>query len=234
MHRFTLSPAGGIGRGIWEGSWQGYWPGRVQSQLTDIADATPDRSELDAKVARLAADERQDPAPMLEYAHQWQDIRKIWTEPEDPVRRALARVEADNEYLRRGLENSAHDRKAHLARRVTRGLFSLWSADIPIRYSQINQTPPIVIRALWLIQALVLLLALAGLWALARGGRIADALMLAAPLIYVTAVHFPLLTEARQSLPAKPIVLLLAVVGAARLMGRSFALEAQVHERQHL
>jgi 4-amino-4-deoxy-L-arabinose transferase-like glycosyltransferase len=234
MHRFTLSPAGGIGRGIWEGSWQGYWPGRVQSQLTDIADATPERSELDAKVARLAADERQDPAPMLEYTHQWQDIRKIWTEPEDPVRRALARVEADNEYLRRGLENSAHDRKAHLARRVTRGLFSLWSADIPIRYSQINQTPPIVIRALWLIQALLLLLALAGLWALASSGRIADALMLAAPLIYVTAVHFPLLTEARQSLPAKPIVLLLAVVGAARLMGRSFALEAQVHERQHL
>ena len=58
--------------------------------------------------------------------------------------------------------------------------------------------------------------------------------MLAAPLIYVTAVHFPLLTEARQSLPAKPIVLLLAVLGAGWLTGRSFALEPQIHERQHL
>jgi hypothetical protein len=72
------------------------------------------------------------------------------------------------------------------------------------------------------------------LWALVRGRRYADALLLAAPIIYVTAVHFPLLTEARQSLPAKPIVLVLAVIGAAALAGRSFALEPQVHEREHL
>ena len=234
MHRFTLSPAGGIGRGIWEGSWQGYWSGRVQSQLTDIADQTPDRSLLDGQIATLAANGRLDPAPMRTYAHQWQDIRRIWTEPQDPAERTRARVEADNEYLRVGLQNSAHDRTAHLLRRITRGLFALWSADIPIRYSQINQVPPLVIRALWLIQAAILLLAVAGLWALARARRFADACMLAAPLIYVTAVHFPLLTEARQSLPAKPIVLLLAVLGAGWLTGRSFALEPQIHERQHL
>ncbi|PYQ95030.1 MAG: hypothetical protein DMF96_23895 [Acidobacteria bacterium] len=56
MHRFTLSPAGGIGRGIWEGSWQGHWPGRVQSQLTDIVDKTPDRSHLDADASHDGAD----------------------------------------------------------------------------------------------------------------------------------------------------------------------------------
>jgi 4-amino-4-deoxy-L-arabinose transferase-like glycosyltransferase len=234
MHRFTLSPAGGIGRGIWEGSWQGYWPGRVQSQLTDIADQTADRSSLDAKIAQLAATERLDPAPMITYAHQWQDIRKIWTEPVDPIERAIARVEADNEYLRVGLQNSARDRKAHLLRRITRGLFVLWAADIPIRYSQINQLPPLVIRAVWLVQAAIFALALAGLWALVRARRSADAFLLAAPIIYVTAVHFPLLTEARQSLPAKPIVLVLAVLGAGWLAGRSFALEPQVHEGQHL
>src|SRR5687767_8425435 len=27
LGRFTLSPAGGIGRGLWEGSWQGRWAG---------------------------------------------------------------------------------------------------------------------------------------------------------------------------------------------------------------
>jgi hypothetical protein len=34
----------------------------------------------------------------------------------------------------------------------------------------------------------------------------------------VTAVHFPLLTEARQSLPAMPIVLLLAAVAGIDLI----------------
>jgi 4-amino-4-deoxy-L-arabinose transferase-like glycosyltransferase len=234
MHRFTLSPAGGIGRGIWEGSWQGYWSGRIQSQLTDLALRTPDRVALDAAVAGVAAAEHLDPGPMLDYVHQEQDIRRIWTEPQDPVERMRARIDADNEYLRVGLENSARDRGAHLRRRLARGLFVLWAADIPIRYSQINAVPTSVIRAIWLVQVALLVLAAAGLLALVRARRYADALILASPIIYVTAVHFPLLTEARQSLPAKPVVLLLAVVGAAALTGRSFALEAQVHEREHL
>jgi hypothetical protein len=234
MHRFVLSPAGGIGRGIWEGSWQGYWPGRVQSQLTDIADRTPDRSRLEAGIAAVAATEQLEPGPMLAYARQWQDIRRIWTEPEDPAGRAMGRVEADNEYLRVGLQNISDDRTAYLLRRLTRGLFSLWSADIPIRYSQINQVPSLVIRVCWLIQAAILALAAAGLWALVRARRFTDACLMVTPLIYVTAVHFPLLTEASQSLPAKPIVLVLAVLGGGWLTGRSFPLEPQVHESQHL
>jgi 4-amino-4-deoxy-L-arabinose transferase-like glycosyltransferase len=234
MHRFTLSPAGGIGRGIWEGSWQGYWPGRVQTKLTDIADQTPDRDQLDARLATIAAAERLDVAPMMAFTHQWQDIRKIWTGPDDPARRTMARIAADNEYLRVGLENITRDRMAHVQRRLTRGLFSLWSADIPIRYSQINDVPTFVIRGIWLVQTAMLVLAVAGLWALARAGRFVDTCLMAAPLIYVTLVHVPLLTEARQSLPAKPIVLILAVLGAGSLTGRSFPLEPQVHERQHL
>jgi hypothetical protein len=234
MHRFTLSPAGGIGRGIWEGSWQGYWPGRLQSQLTDLADRTPDRAELDREVLAIAQSERLDPTPMLEYTHQEQDIRRIWTEPTDPVERTRARIAADDTYLRVGLQNSARDRLAHLRRRVARGLFVLWAADIPIRYSQINGVPPIVIRAMWLAQALLMILAVIGLMVMVRQRRYADAVVLAAPIVYITAVHFPLLTEARQSLPAKPVVLLLAVTGAAALTGRSFPLEAQVHEREHL
>jgi len=234
MHRFTLSPAGGIGRGIWEGSWQGYWSGRVQSELTDLADRTPDRTKLDTAVRAVAAREHLDPLPMLAYTHQEQDIRRIWTEPQDPMERTRARVEADNEYLRVGLANSAHDRLAHLRRRLSRGLFVLWAADIPVRYTQINELPTAAIRAMWLAQAALLVLAAVGLIALVLAGRVPDALVLAAPILYVTAVHFPLLTEARQSLPAKPVLLVLAVVGARSLAGRSFPLEAQVHERQHL
>jgi len=47
---------------------------------------------------------------------------------------------------------------------------------------------------------------------------VAGACLLGAPLVYVTAVHFPLLTEARQSLPAMPIVLLLATIGVRHFM----------------
>jgi hypothetical protein len=42
----------------------------------------------------------------------------------------------------------------------------------------------------------------------------------AALLLYITCVHTPLYTEARYSLPAKPIVLLLASVGVQGLSRR--------------
>ena len=34
---------------------------------------------------------------------------------------------------------------------LTRGLFVLWAAEIPIRFSDINDTPPVVIRVIWLV-----------------------------------------------------------------------------------
>jgi hypothetical protein len=75
LGRFTLSPAGGIGRGLWEGSWQGRWSGRSHNDLTQIAEVTPDRTELDARVREVAAAEGIAPDGMLTYVHEWQDIR---------------------------------------------------------------------------------------------------------------------------------------------------------------
>ena len=43
---------------------------------------------------------------------------------------------------------------------------------------------------------------------------------IAALVLYVTAVHTPLYAEARYSLPAKPMILLLATVAVADLVGR--------------
>ncbi len=68
---------------------------------------------------------------------------------------------------------------------------------------------------MWTAQVILLLLAAAGLVALVRAGRWAEAVLLALPLIYVTGVHLPLLCEARQSLPVKPLVLALAAIGLA-------------------
>ena len=234
LGRFTLSPAGGVGRGLWEGSWQAAWSGRLQNELTHLADDIDNRAELDRRVEAVARREQLPVAPMLEYVHQWEDIRLIWTAPVDPYQRALARAAADQEYQRVAIQNLKSDSPQHLAKRLARGVFILWAGEIPFRYSDINALPPIVVRVCWTIQAILFVAAIAGLVVLARSGRVAEACLMAAPILYITAVHFPLLTEARQSLPAQPIVLLLAVVAAAHLAGHSLPLEAQVHEREHL
>jgi 4-amino-4-deoxy-L-arabinose transferase-like glycosyltransferase len=232
--RVTLSPAGGVGRGLWEGSWQATWRGRVQDELTHLAERTDDPAELDRRVAAVAAREGESAAPMLEYVHQWRALRRIWDEPTDPHARAFARVAADRAYLHAALDNLRRAGPAHLARRLARGVFVLWAGEIPIRYSDINRVPPALVWTLWTAQAMILGLALVGIVRLARAGRTADAWLLATPIAYITIVHFPLFTEARQSLPAMPVVLLLATVGAIGAVSPSFALEAEVHEREHL
>ena len=230
LGRFTMSPAGGIGRGIWEGSWPGTWSGRLQSELTSLAEDAPDRATLDAQVGAVAAREHLDVHVMLKYVHQWSDIRRIWTTPTDPVERTTARISADQEYLRVGLDNIRNQTTGHLARRLARGVFILWAADIPFRYSTINQLPPLVIRLCWLVQAALMAAGLWGLYVLGRQGRAVEAWLLAAPIIYVTAVHGILLTESRQSLPAKPDLVLVAIIGIAALL----PFKPQVHEREHL
>jgi 4-amino-4-deoxy-L-arabinose transferase-like glycosyltransferase len=234
LGRFTISPAGGIGRALWEGQWQATWSGQLQNELTIIAEANEDRERLDSLIAGVAAREHLPPAPMLEYVHQWQDIRRIWTTPVDPRERVSARVRADGEYLRVGLANLQHDSIGHLLKRLARGVFILWAGEIPIRYSDINSVPPIVIRAIWGAQAAIVLLAVVGLFALFKAGRSAEACLLGSCVLYLTAVLFPLFSEARHSLPVQPIVLILATFGMASLTGHSLTVESQVHERQHL
>ena len=105
LGRFTLSPAGGVGRGLFEGSWQATWSGRIQNELTSLADEIEDRAALDRRVNEVAEREQLPAGPMLEYVHQWEDIRRIWVEPVDPFERAVSRVKADEEYRRVGLDD---------------------------------------------------------------------------------------------------------------------------------
>lgn len=212
LGQFTLSPAGGVGRGLWEGSWQGRWAGRVQSDLTNLADGVTDRGELDKRVREKAVETGLPAEPMLQYVNEWRDVRAIWDTPTDPAERASARVAADREYLRYAWLHMKQDPLGHLRRRLTRGLFQLWAAEIPIRYSLINDTPVIVIRAIWMIQVALLLLAGYGALWLARHQRWTEAVLLTMPLVYVTGVHLPLLCEARQSLPVMPLILVLAAI----------------------
>jgi len=212
LGRFTLSPAGGVGRGLWEGSWQGRWSGRSHNDLTLTADLDISTDELDRRVREIAAREGIAPDGMLSYVHEWRDIRKIWETPTDPMERARARVVADEEYRRVAIEHIRADVPGWVYRRLTRGVFILWASDIPIRFTDINATPPLVIRAIWLLQVVLLAIAAAGIVVLLRRHRLGEAALLTLLLLYVTGVHVPLLCETRQSLPVKPIVLVLAAV----------------------
>jgi hypothetical protein len=216
LGQLTLSPAGGIGRGLWEGSWQGRWPGRIQAELTALADTPFDSSTLDTRVHAVASASGLPAAPMLQYVHEWRDIHTLWDTPQDPMERARARVLADGAYLSAAIAHIKADPVGHIVRRLTRGAFVLWAAEVPLRYSHINRTPTLVIRAMWLIQVGLLVLAAVGWIVLVRARRWTEAAVLALPLIYVTGVHLPLLCEARQSLPVKPLVLVLAALGVVR------------------
>jgi len=226
MGRFALAPAGGVGRGLWEGSWHGRWTGRIHNQLTQLAAATQDPEALDIRVDQFATATGYDPAPMRTYVHQWREIRRIWDEPVDPQERAEARVRADREYQRVALENIRADPMGYVARRLTHGVFVLWNADIWLRYSEINEAAVAIIRAMWAVQTALCGLAIWGIVRLFKTGRVVEAWLLATPLLYVTAVHVPLLTEARQSLPVKPLLLIAATIGAADLRHR-------LHRRSH-
>jgi len=217
VHRLTLSPAGGLGRATWEASWQGTWPGKVEAALTRLADRPVGDAELDADVDRFAADNGMAAGPMKEYVHQWRDIRAIWTTPTDPRERAEKRIAADDEYLRVGLANIQRDRLGHLVRRVTNGALVLWIAEVPIRHSDIDDTPRLIVRAIWLAQAVLLALAGVGLVFLVHRGRPLEAAPFAALFVYITAVHLPMLAEARYSLPAKPAMLVLAAIALAEI-----------------
>ncbi len=213
--QLTLSPAGGIGRGLWEGSWQGRWTGRIQADLIALADTTADRDELTRLVQAKAVRSALPAEPMLQYVNEWRDIRAIWDTPTDPMERVAARIAADREYLAHALANIRQDPIGHVQRRLTRGAFVLWAAEVPIPYGRINRTPTLLIRAIWLAQVGLLLLAAWGAWSLVRQGHWLEAVILSLPIIYVTGVHLPLLCEARQSLPVKPIVLALAAIGVS-------------------
>lgn len=223
LGQVTLSPAGGIGRGLWEGSWQGQWSGRLQAELINLADATVDRDELNQRITEKARQNNLPAAPMLQYVNEWRDIRAIWDTPTDPMERARARVAADSEYLRHAMANMRQDPIGHLKRRLTVGAFVLWAADVPIRYQDINTLPTLAIRAMWVLQVILLVLAALGAIQLARNGHWLEAVMLTLPIVYVTGVHLPLLCEARQSLPVKPVVLALAGIGISATFLRSEA-----------
>ena len=154
---------------------------------------------------------------MLEYVHQWEDIRRIWTEPTDPLRARASRGSRPTRNTGASASRtSGATRRRICVKRLARGVFILWAGEIPFRYSEINHAaaadhPRCAGRFKRSSCCLALVGADRAVPRAAASPRRCSCWR--ADLVYITAVHFPLLTEARQSLPAQPIVLLLATIG---------------------
>ena len=123
LGRFTLSPAGGIGRGLWEGSWQATWSGRLQNELTHLADDIDDRAELDRRVESVAAREHLPAGRCSTTSISGRTSGASGPSRSTRTNERMPRVKADQEYLRVALENirarlAGASRQAAGARRV--------------------------------------------------------------------------------------------------------------------
>jgi hypothetical protein len=211
--RPALSGVVGISRPLWEGYWSGKLPGRVQADLTRLAEDP----RLDADALRAAVRARTDDPAGLRYVEQWRGIHMRPGTPRDPFENIARRAEDERLYWAQALENIRADPAGFVGRRLAHGVPLLWIAEVPIRYSDINRVPRVWIYALWAAQAALIVVAAAGAVVLARRGHGALVALLLVPPLHVTLVHLPLLTEARQSLPLKPLVLAFAAVALVTL-----------------
>lgn len=215
FHTLTISPAGGIGRSSWEGYWNGKFPGRVQAVLTRMAEsAIPDR-DLTEQIRSLPNSED----AMIRYVREWREIRRLYSSGPDPRERIMARVKADQIFWQYALENIRTEPFGYLIRRFTYGMFILWAGEIPVRYSDIDRLPTSFIRAIWGIQILLLVAAALGAAHLLKSRDLCLALLLILPPVYLSLVQWPFLTEARYSLPLKPLVILFTIMGVNWVAG---------------
>ena len=203
------APAGRVWRDLWEGTWHGVWPGRVHAQIMSIGKAGLTGEALDEHLRQLGPD--------VARMRRFLDEDRVILEPiralPDPRARVYAHVAAERAYRQTALRNIAEDPAGYLWRRATHGTFTLWASHIPIRYRLIDSMPPVVIRAIWALQVILLAVAAWGIVVLVRTDRLLATFLLL-PVLYVAVLHFPLRPDPRWALPVMPLVLLFAMIAA--------------------
>lgn len=206
------APAGRVWRDLWDGTWHGLWPGRVHAQIMAVGRAGLTGEARDEQLRRLGPDVARMRRYLDEEAAIVEPIRGIT----DPRARSLAMVAAERQYRAAALRHIAEDPLGYVWRRATHGMFILWASHVPIRYRLIDTIPPVVLRAIWALQVLLLAAAAWGAVVLWRSDRLVTGFLLV-PVLYVAAIHFPLRPDPRWALPAMPTVLLFAANGVLSL-----------------
>jgi hypothetical protein len=132
----------------------------------------------------------------------------------DPQARIAAHIAAERDYRALALRRISEDPLGFVWRRATHGVFILWASHVPLPYRMIDNLSPSWLRAIWVMQAAILVFALMGAVAMWRVQAV-EALLLSLFVAYVAVVHFPLRPDPRWALPVMPVVLLFAVAGGA-------------------
>ncbi len=234
----ALSGVNWLGRALWYGYWHGRFPSSEQVDL----DVTVRLPLSDQEVQQRLAQSGGDIQGKMQYAQEWRSVyeKYLWepgklgtdAQPADLPRSQF--LAADEEFRALALQHIRSDPSGYVLRRVLFEPVVLWVSEIPLRPSQAAAIPTVAVRAMWGFQ--LLLLVLAGLGVLATWRRSPlGALLFVFSVVYVCAVHLPIVNEPRYSLPAKPFVLLYAVVGAVVVARYSRALLPIRHrEELHL
>ena len=110
LGRFTLSPAGGVGRGIWEGSWQATWSGRLQNELTHLADDIDDRASSIGAWPRSPLANTSKRVRCSSTSINGKTSAASGPQPVDPHERARGARAADRRIPARRLDNIRQDR----------------------------------------------------------------------------------------------------------------------------
>ncbi len=188
------------------GYWQGVWPGRLSSTIATLAreHASPERIATTAVHLGIA------PQRLTRY------VGELLTYSDWPGEGPTTFVRANDWAFARATEDIRADPAGYIVRGFTSRLPTLLVGSIPVRYEQIDKLPRVALLAIWGLQAALLGLALVGIIVLLRGPdeRVLAGAFVGALLVYMCAVHFPFWTEGRYSLPAWPVLLMAAVVGA--------------------
>ncbi len=161
LGRFTLSPAGGIGRGTVGRHVAGALARPRPAELTKTAET--DRSRRARSRACASRGQRRHlPADADAATTSTSGVTSARSgiRPTDPMERARARVVADQEYLRAALAHIREDPVGTSWRRVTRGtVHAVGGRHSRSATADINARRRSSIRAIWLAQVLVLAVA---------------------------------------------------------------------------
>jgi 4-amino-4-deoxy-L-arabinose transferase-like glycosyltransferase len=202
--KFSMNPVG-MWKAVWWGYGQAMWPARVAVQLAELSKSEITGAALHARLDGLDID--------VARARRWieadREIRASWRAQGTLHEQMTAKLEVEPRYRAHAIAAIRAAPWAYATGRLLYGSFVLWAADIPVRYTRIDALPRGAIRAMYALQIAVLAAAVAGLAVLARHVPLAAAVF-AAALLYVEGIHVPLHTDVRYSLPAKPLVVLLA------------------------
>ena len=156
LGRFTLSPAGGVGRGLWEGSWQATWSGRAPER----ADPSGRRHRRSGR-ARSSRRERRRPRAACRPGRCSNTSINGKTSgasgPSRPIRTSarVARVKADQEYRRVGDREHPARRRRRIWPSVSRAACSSCGpARSRFATARSTRCRPSLIRLCWAVQAL--------------------------------------------------------------------------------